>query len=105
MSPEKQTKRTRLRWCLGVAFFITAGIALFVWLNPKLRVDQNTFSLIRRHMTETEIEGLIGGRGSNAVMPLERGEGAVAAWTDDDFHGEHGTLRLRQWRTPDKCIK
>lgn len=97
--------RKRLLWCLGVACVVTAGILLFAWLNPRLRVSQETFSLIRRQMRETEIEGLLGGRGSNAVFPLAKGEGAIAAWTDDSFQGRHDTLRLREWRTPDKCIK
>jgi hypothetical protein len=56
-------------------------------------------------MTETQVEGLIGARGSDAVLPTAIGEGAVEAWTAPDFHGAHEALRLRQWQTFDKCIK
>jgi hypothetical protein len=105
MSGERPAKRKVLLWCLGVAGAVIAGIALFVWLSPKLRVTQETFSSIRPHMTETEIEGLLGGRGSHAAFQPAIGEGAVAAWTDSSFQGRHETLSFKQWRTPDKGIK
>src|SRR5262245_59592557 len=93
--------RKRLLWCLGAACALTAGIALFVWLSPKLRVNQETFSLIRPHMKEPEIEGLLGGKGAKTVMPMAKGEFAFQAWTDSSFNGTHDTLRLREWRTPE----
>ena len=97
--------RKRLLWCFGVACAVISGITLFACFSPKLRVSQDTFSSIRPHMTETEIEGLLGGRGSIAVLGLAKGEGVVEAWTDDSAQGMHETLRYKAWRTPDKCIK
>src|SRR5262245_61530505 len=97
--------RKRILWCLGVVCVFAAGLAVFVWLSPKLRVSRATFSLIQRKMTEPEVEGLLGGRGSKAVMQTAKGELAVEAWTDAGFQGSHDTLRIREWRTPDNCIK
>ena len=57
-------------------------------------------------MTETEVESLLGGKGSKAAsLPLVKGETCMEAWTDPTFQGRHETLRLREWRTPDKCLK
>jgi hypothetical protein len=38
-------------------------------------------------------------------MTMAKGELAFEAWTDSNFKGTHDTLRLREWRTPEKCIK
>src|SRR5262245_40191795 len=101
--------RKRLVGCLCIVCVFAAGLAVFVWLSPKLRVSQETFSQIRRQMTEAEIEDLLGGRGSKrdskTALGLAQGEGVFAAWTDDSALGKHETLRYMAWRTPDKCIK
>jgi hypothetical protein len=97
--------RKRLLWCLGAACAVTAGTALFAWLSPKLRVSQETFSLIREGMTEADIEGLLGGTGSKTVLTMAKGEGVFAAWTATGFEDSHRTLDAKAWRTPDKCIK
>lgn len=101
----RKPTRKRVLWCLGVVCVFAAGLALFAWLTPKLRVSQETFSMIRPNMTEAEIEGLFGGRGSKTVLGVTKYEGVLGAWTAVGFEGSHQTLNAKAWRTPDKCIK
>ncbi len=88
-----------------MACVVAAGIVLFAWLNPRLHVSGETFASIRPQMTESDIEALLGGRGSKADLPLAKGEGVVEAWTHANFQGNHESLDLKQWRAGDKCIK